>query len=124
MIEKFNLEFLIPGRRKLAEKINEIIDWIEINKRGSIGLGNVISRIHNRLDYLEENTIHKPDYKPEDVALRCIAEKGTFEWALIQMKKEKLVKRRSMFGCLSKNNLSCVVFRECDLLANDWEIVD
>lgn len=56
-----------------------------------------------------------------------IAEKGTFEWALIQMKKGKKIRRKTWTVdgfCISDHPLVGVnSVRVVDLLENDWEIV-
>jgi len=136
MIEKFNFEFLIPGRRKLAEKINEIINVLSTFVRNN---NDFIDRTIEDIDslgesiqQLEDKAILKPDYEPEDVALRCIAEKGTFEWALIQMKKGKKVKRKindheiRIEGMHFVSNFIGEFYSiSCEaLLGTDWETVN
>ena len=139
MIEKFNFEFLIPGRRKIAEKINEIIDSFECLKNTSSGLcecqddieervdeiEHVLDCYSEKVDILEDKTILKPDYEPEDVALRCIAEKGTFEWALIQVKRGHKVKKKGKFTTFKKlQDFGFIKFPLEFVTKNDWVIAD
>src|ERR1044072_3882590 len=108
MIKKINIEENLYSTRltllRNQEKINEIIDCFDILKKleqelyhnHNKKIDNILDDIDSlgeRIEELEGKAILKPDYEPEDSALNCVAKKGTFEWALIQMKNIKAVRR-------------------------------
>jgi uncharacterized protein (UPF0305 family) len=101
--------------------------------------------ISKRLDRLEEKAILKPDYDPNDVAFPHgyeIAKEGTFEWALIQMKNAKKVRRRNWKGVtwsiendkiiqkkyyISGEFMHLSYLEEIDVfesLKNDWQVIE
>lgn len=138
----------------------------EIIERNVSSLGHHICRVENELKKLGKKAILKPDYDPDDVKFnkdtyiwtdhentgklfkeylelckKPIAKEGTFEWALIQMKKGKKISRVSwpnkdfiyFLDDSLKIRLGPSKLREVfpleklensDILAIDWEIVD
>jgi len=106
-----------------------------------------LENIYDYIEYFKEKAIFKPDYDPNDMRfklvykpLKCtdeIAKEGTFEWALIQLKSGKNVKRKAQesWMCIYMdsnselnqfNGKGVTSHDRIDwkmLLENDWEIV-
>lgn len=98
---------------------------------------NSIEMIISRIETLEKKEILKPDYNSDDVKLSntCIAIEGTFEWALIQMKNGKKVKRKDspviIFLSDDKKIMKATInfliihdfkYRNDDISLTNWEI--
>lgn len=133
-------------------KINEIIcnlnSCISLVKLQSIR----IDQIDKRLSDLEQCSINdirqcqppKPDYDPDDVKFpkeeikshsdwnliynpkikNEIANEGTFEWALIQMKNDKFVRRPHMKAYIAIKDLHFIALKHEDFVATDWRIIE
>jgi len=148
------------------EKLENIYDYIKYFKNERCSMDELVKHssemeeaILGRLERLEEKAILKPDYDPDDVAFKSnqiktssdwnliykpkirneIAEEGTFEWALIQMKNGKKIKRghwgvsslymenNKIFICdhifQSFKELTSDICME-NIIADDWKVLE
>ncbi len=107
-------------------KINEIIDKVNEHLYEQDSLPSFLSNLDERMEKLEMRAILKPEYHPDDVSLNPIAKKGTFEWAIIQMKMGKRITRRhstwNSYGFDKTDEGLCIDM--VDYLAEDWEVVN
>ncbi len=155
-LDSANIGFLCRIE-KLEKKVKDdsvFIDKLCEFQEGQIEFNDLID---NRLSDLEQCPINdyrlcklpKPDYDPDDVKFPHgyeVATEGTFEWALIQMKNGKCIRRSNWIKIHWWQNLKfkeeetlkdgiweikvpCMPKRiteilQEDLMAIDWEIVE
>lgn len=124
-------------------KINEIIDKLneisrnvpENNKTWILNCATEMHDFDQRLINLEKYSIRKPEYQPEDVAINVfepqiiheLAEKGTFEWSIIQMKKGKKVRRKKWspfrFVSIADPDMRFDLHKVA-IMSSDWEVYE
>lgn len=109
MIEKLKIHPTFCGAETMiCKKLNELIDYVDLHIKVTDHNFDVNK---SRIENLEEKSILKPDYDPDDVKftdetyhrrngvydelkpVHHFAKEGTFEWALIQMKEGKKISR-------------------------------
>ncbi len=108
-----------------------------------INLGAIILDFSNRIKELENKAILKPDYNPEEVAFNQVPKEGSFEWAIMQMKKGKRIRREGFSdftyymtqlgslmqihdddGELIEDMIAEPDFDMDDILATDWVTIE
>ena len=103
-------------------------------------IGVKLNSICNRLEDLESKAILKPDYNPAEVGLNLVPSEGSFEWAIMHMKKGKkmyrdgedhyyyftqfgsLIEVDASFGSIDEDKLDEWEIDCADLTAMDWKI--
>jgi len=73
----------IYSRRELIDRLDTIKEFTIEN----------FDKINKRLDKLERSAILKPDYNPAEVSFNATVIEGTFEWAIMHMKKGSKLRR-------------------------------
>ncbi len=91
---------IIPySRKELLDRLNS---FKSLQDHHTVALSKRVDQLEmNQKDFdlrisaLQDKAILKPDYNPEEVGLNIspIAKEGTFEWAIIHMKKGKRARR-------------------------------
>lgn len=126
VVERFqNLEKKVEDDSVFIDNLCELQEaQVELNKC-----------IDQDLKNLQKRAILKPDYEPAEVGLNLVPCNGTFEWACMQLRKGRVVKRDSQpyaicLGVLC-NKFVAHLANECfdwnfstsDILATDWDVV-
>jgi len=150
-------EIKLSEDKTISKKINEIIDYLSLIQDRMDLYSDKLKNIYDYIDYFKEHAILEPECEPDDVAFQrsnqeqhaqqrenrerlgvCeTAKKGTFEWALIQLKNGKDITRKDsgniqwiakngvvMTSVIAEGMWDLEVWDIEDVMADDWEVVE
>lgn len=103
-------------------------------------IGARLNVLSNRIEDIENKAMFKPDYNPSEVAFNQLPKEGSFEWAIMQMKKGKQMHRDgedyyyyftqlgsfiqvdASYGTVDEDKLTQWEIDTDDLVATDWKV--